>query len=93
MGRHVPQEFKDQIVALHREGRTAMSLSREFGIAATSVANWVRVADREAAQSGSAESVESDKARIVRLERELAGRTEELEVLGKALAFFARRQW
>jgi transposase len=34
---------------------------------------------------------ESDKAKIKRLERELASKEEELEILGKALAFFARR--
>lgn len=34
---------------------------------------------------------ESDKARIVRLERELARKNKELEILGKALAFFARK--
>ena len=34
---------------------------------------------------------ESDKDKIHRLEKELARKEEELEILGKALAFFARR--
>ena len=34
---------------------------------------------------------EPDKAKIRRLERQLAAKEEELEILGKALAFFARR--
>ena len=34
---------------------------------------------------------ESDAAKIRRLEKELAEKTEEVEILGKAVAFFARR--
>jgi len=37
------QEFKDQIVELHRKGgRTFIDLAREFNLSATSVSNWVR---------------------------------------------------
>jgi transposase len=91
------QEFKDQIVEQHRQGRTFMELAKEFNLAATSISNWVRAAEkREAAQKRSKDNAgaageESDKAKIKRLERELARKEEELEILGKALAFFARR--
>jgi transposase len=95
------QEFKDQIVEQHRRGRSFMELGKEFNIAPTSISNWVRAADRreaaakrskKSAQSASGEAgVESDKAKIRRLERELARKEEELEILGKALAFFARK--
>ncbi len=88
------QEFKDQIVELHRRGRTFMDLAKEFNLAPTSISNWVRAADKRDAAAGGAGGVgaqESDKARIQRLERELARSREELEILGKALAFFARR--
>lgn len=91
------QEFKDQIVELHRKGgRTFMDLAKEFNLSATTVANWVRAAEkREAkaarARAASGEGGESDQAKIKRLEKELARKEEELEILGKALAFFARR--
>jgi transposase len=87
------QEFKDQIVQLHRQGRSFVDIGKEFNLAPTSVSNWVRAADRRDAAAGRAEAEagESDKARIRRLERELARKEEELEILGKALAFFARR--
>jgi transposase len=87
------REFKDQIVQLHRKGRSFMDLAKEFNIAATSVSNWVREADRHdaVAARASSEGAETDKARIRRLEKELARREEELEILGKALAFFARQ--
>ncbi|HEX2288965.1 MAG TPA: transposase [Pseudonocardiaceae bacterium] len=101
------QEFKDQIVELHRGGgRTFMDLAKEFDLSATTVANWVRAAKRAEQRRGhrqpSAASkaagvqkqqpeVESAEAKIARLERELARKNKELEILGKALAFFARR--
>jgi transposase len=87
------QEFKDQIVQLHRQGRSFVEIGKEFNLAPTSVSNWVRTADRRDAADGRAEAEagESDKAKIRRLEKELAGKQEEVEILGKALAFFARR--
>jgi transposase len=92
VGRVFSQEFKDQIVALHeRDGRTFAELAAEFGLSATSVANWVRAADKATKRQRAAPAGESDAARIARLERELAKKDEELEILGKALAFFARR--
>jgi transposase len=102
------QEFKDQIVELHRRGgRTFMDLAKEFDLSATTVANWVRAAKkvekrgrqrpsgvRTATDTQGREQEpesESAQAKIARLERELARKGEELEILGKALAFFARR--
>jgi transposase len=104
MGTVYSKEFKDQIVQLHRGGgRTFMELAKEFDLSATTVGNWVREANKRDSLRAKAarradgkapiaeEPVESDKAMIARLERELARKTEELEILGKALAFFARR--
>ena len=97
MGTKFSQEFKEQIVALHRQGgRTCMDIGREFNLSPTTVANWVRAAEkRDAAPvrrtQGSAEAAESDRATIRRLEKELARKEEELQILGKAVAFFARR--
>jgi transposase len=89
------QEFKDQVVALHRRGRSFMDLGKEFNLAPTSISNWVRAADKRAARDASdppaGEGGESDGQKVRRLERELARKEEELEILGKALAFFARR--
>jgi transposase len=96
VGRIYTDEFKEQIVALHlHRRRTLGSIAKEFDLSATTVANWVRAAERAADQkrgrSGGAADEESDSERIVRLERELAKKEEEVEILGKALAFFARR--
>ena len=92
MGKVFSQEFKDQIVELHRRGRSFSDLGAEFGLSPTSVANWVRAADRKGNRTAAAASAGADdKARIAQLERELARKEEELQILGKALAFFARR--
>lgn len=86
------QEFKDQIVELHRQGRSFSDLAREFNLAATSISNWVRAAERrDSARPARGAPAESDQAKIRRLEKELARTREELDILGKALAFFARR--
>ena len=88
-----PQEFKDQLVALHRSGRTYMELGKEFNLAPTSISNWVRAAEKQEQTAGRVqrEGGESDAAKIRRLEKELAEKAEEVEILGKAVAFFARR--
>jgi transposase len=91
MGTVFSQEFKDQVVELYRRGKTFKDLAREFDLSATTVSNWVRVADKKQSASPPEEAREPDAAKVARLERELAERTEELEILGKALAFFARR--
>jgi transposase len=91
------QEFKDQIVELFRRGgRTFMDIGKEFNLSPTTVANWVRAADsRDGRLSGRSPDLDAqaiDQAEIARLRHELAQKEEELEILGKALAFFARRR-
>jgi transposase len=91
------QEFKDQIVELFRRGgRTFMDIGKEFNLSPTTVSNWVRAADnRDGRLSGRGPDPDAqaiDQAEIARLRRELAQKEEELEILGKALAFFARRR-
>jgi transposase len=97
MGTKFSQEFKDQIVELHRRGgRSCADIAKEFDLSPTSVANWVRATEqREAAQvrrgHDRVAGEKADQATIRRLEKELARKEEELQILGKALAFFARR--
>jgi transposase len=92
------QEFKDEVVALYRSGgRTYMDLAKEFNLSATTVANWARAEEkhksrkRRPSSGGDDQDVETDQEKIARLERELARKSEDLDILGKALAFFVRR--
>ena len=43
-----PPEFREQLVALVRAGRTPEDLAREFEPTAQSISNWVAQADRNA---------------------------------------------
>ncbi len=43
-----PPEFREQLVALVRAGRTPEELAREFEPTAQSISNWVAQADRDA---------------------------------------------
>lgn len=89
MGIVYPPEFKAQVVAIAREGdRTYVDIAKEFGLSATSVANWVREADVAESRGGLSGD---EKAELVALRREVKKKDEELDILGKALAFFARR--
>ena len=45
--RPYPPEFREQMVALVRAGRTPEELSREFEPTAQSIINWVAQADRD----------------------------------------------
>lgn len=89
MGTVYPPEFKAQVVQLAREGgRTYVDIGKEFGLSPTSVANWVREAGAAADRGGLSAD---ERAELVALRREVKKKDEELEILGKALAFFARR--
>ena len=43
-----PSEFREQLIALVRAGRTPEDLAREFEPTAQSISNWVAQADRDA---------------------------------------------
>lgn len=90
MSDRYPSEFRAQVVALYRDGVSAKQLADQFGISPTSVTNWARRA-RLASGIDPVQDALSDKEEIARLQRLLKQREEELETLGKALAFFVRR--
>lgn len=82
-------EFKKRIVELARAGRTAASLSREFGIAPKSVRNWLKLADVDEGRRD--DGLTSDeRAELSALRREVRVLREEKEILSKAAAWFAQ---
>ena len=84
-----PREFKAQIVALVRSGRSPEDLAREFEPSAQAIRNWAAQADRDDGRRGDGlNSAEREELRRLRKEnRELRV---EREILGKAAAWFAR---
>lgn len=85
--RYTP-EFRRQMVALARSGRTAASLSKEFGPSAMTIGTWIKQAARDiGAGDGGLTTAEREELR--RLRREVRRLKEEREILSKAAAWFA----
>jgi transposase len=84
-----PQQFKDQIVALARAGRTPAQLAAEFEPSEPTIRDWIAQADRDdgVRQDGLA-TVEKEE--LIRLRRENRQLKIEREILAKAAAWFAR---
>lgn len=84
-----PPEFREQIIALVRAGRTPEELSREYEPSEQTIRNWVAQADRNAgARTDGLTSAEKEELR--RLRRENKVLRQEKEILKKAAAWFAR---
>jgi transposase len=83
------REFRQQLVELHRAGRSIPSLAREFGPSAWTIALWVKQADRDA-DSGDGGLTTSEREELTRLRREIKRLKLEREILSKAAAWFAQ---
>jgi len=82
-------EFRLQMVALVRAGRSPESLSREFEPSAQTIRTWVRHASEEAGERPAGLPT-PERAKLAQLERELAQVKLERDILSKAAAWFAR---
>ena len=80
-----PPEFREQMVALVRAGRTPEELSREFEPTAQSIINWVAQADRDEAKrkDGLTSAEREELRRLRKANRQLRL---EREILAKAAA-------
>ena len=87
-------EFREQIVELARAGRGLKQLSREFGVSANSIRNWIHQAEGvtpQAAPRGGEHTPLSaaERAELVELRRRLKQVQRERDILAKATAWFA----
>jgi len=82
--RYTP-EFKRQMVEL---GRTAASLSKEFGPTPWSISLWVKQDARDRGK-GDGGLTSAEREELARLRRENRKLKEEREILSKAAAWFA----
>ena len=85
-----PPEFREQLVALVRAGRTPEDLAREFEPTAQSISNWVAQADRETGQRTDGLTTAEQRAELTQLRRENRQLKVEREILSKAAAWFAQ---
>jgi transposase len=87
--RAYPLEYRQRIVELVRAGRSPEELSREFEPTAQCIRNWIRQADRDEGRRPDGLTTD-ERTELQRLKRENATLREELEILKKAAAWFAR---
>ena len=84
-----PAEFREQIVALHRAGRSIGELAQEFEPCAATIHGWVKRADRDDGRR--ADILSSDeREELRRLKRENRQLRQERDILAKAAAWFAQ---
>ena len=81
-----PPEFRDQIVELHRAGRSPAELAREFEPTEQTIRAWIAKGD----PSPRAAAAEADRDELKRLRKEVRRLQQERDILAKAAAWFAR---
>src|SRR5688572_10729615 len=81
--------LRQQMVELHRAGRSLPSLSREFGCSQWAISRWVKQADRDAGR-GDGGLTTAEREELTKLRRENRQLKLEREILSKAAAWFAQ---
>ena len=84
-----PPEFREQLVALVRAGRTPEELAREFEPSAQTIRTWVEQAAADQGERPSALTT-AEREELARLRKEVRQLKLERDILGKAAAWFAR---
>lgn len=84
-----PEEYRQQILALVRAGRTAEELSQEYEPSSQTIRNWIKQDELDLGERQ--DGLTSDeKAELARLRRENQRLRQEREILKKAAAWFGR---
>jgi len=84
-----PVEFKEQIVSLHRAGRSINSLAREFEPSSEAIRAWIKQAEADNGLRADVMST-AERDELRRLRKENKQLRVEREILAKAAAWFAR---
>ena len=83
------QKFREQIIALARNGRTPRELAEEFEPSEQTIRNWLKQAGLDKGQrSDGPTSDQKDEVR--KLRKKLRQVKQERDILAKATAWFAR---
>jgi len=87
--RMYPPEFREQVIALARAGKTVKELAAEFEPSEQTIRNWLALADADA---GTRRDVltSAEREEMTRLRKENRQLKLERDILGKAAAWFAR---
>jgi transposase len=84
-----PQDFRDRIVELARNGRTPSELADEFEPTEQTIRNWMKQADRDDGKTADRLSTD-ERAELRALRKKLRRMKQERDILAKATAWFAR---
>jgi transposase len=84
-------EFKAEIVELCQRGdRSVGQVAVDFDLTETSVREWVRQAERDAGTRQDGGLTTAEREELARLRRENRRLAEDVEILKRATAFFAK---
>jgi transposase len=84
-------EFKAEIVELCQRGdRSVGRVARDFDLTETAVREWVRQAGRDAGTRQDGGLTSAERQELVQLGRECRRLREDVEILKRATAFFAK---
>ena len=84
-----PAEFRDQMIALARAGRSVEDLAREFEPCTATIHGWIRQVERDDGQRDDGLSSE-ERDELRRLRKEVRQLRQERDILSKAAAWFAQ---
>jgi len=89
MPKAYPQEFREDVVRIARQGElTYAQIARDFGISETCVSNWVRKADVEDGHRPGTTAVEAAELREAR--KRIRVLEQENEILRRAAVYLGR---
>jgi transposase len=98
MGRKKPRrrrsftpEFKAEIVELCQRGdRSVGQVAKDFDLTETAVREWVKQAERDAGTRVDGGLTSAERQELIELRRECRRLREDVEILKRATAFFAK---
>ena len=91
MGKIYPEEYRREAVELYRLGGTTYAaVGRKLGVSGEAVRNWVAQSDRD--EGRREDGLTTDERReLGELRRTTRRQAQELEILGKAVGWFAKK--
>ena len=89
MAKAYPQEFRDDVVAVARQGQAPLSqIAKDFGISEGSLTNWMKKADIEDGRRPG--MTDADRVEARELKKRVRLLEQENEVLRRAAAYLSQ---
>jgi transposase len=88
--RHFTPEYKAEVVALVRSGKSAGQVAQDLDLTETSVRAWVKQADIDEGKGPKGALTTAEREELAALKREVKTLRMERDILRKATAFFAK---